>query len=61
MKKFRANLLDEFGCIRTGYEDYLEAETREEAIADYLYHIRENCGMDEITVDQVEIDLVDWE
>lgn len=53
--KFIANLKDASGNIRTGYEDTLESETKEEAMADYLYHIRINQGMEEITKSDVDI------
>lgn len=55
-KKWTANLLDSSGAIRTGYEAVLEG-TREEILCDYLYHIRENCGMEEITEKDIDLDL----
>jgi hypothetical protein len=57
--KYIANLKDNgTDCIRTGYEETLEG-TREECMRDYLYHIRINCGMEEIT--EADVDLQEVE
>jgi hypothetical protein len=54
--KFVCNVKDESGNIRTGYEDILDADTREEAIEDYLYHIREHEGLTEVTEGDLDIE-----
>ena len=59
MKKFVLNL-KESGCIKTGYEETLEGNTRDEVIADYLHyhmvHTDEN-----LTAEDVDCVEVDWE
>jgi len=61
MKKYVANLKDENGYIVTGYEQVLSADSREEAIADYLYWL--NTGPENENHSPKEVDLVevDWE
>ena len=54
-KKWTANLLDSSGAIRTGYEAVLEG-TREEPLRDYLYHLQANCGMEEVTEKDVDLE-----
>ena len=52
--KWTMNLKDKAGCIRTGYESVIEAETLEEAKTEYLYGINILQGITEITEEDVD-------
>ena len=60
MKKYQMNLKDRSGCIRTGYQETVEAETPEEAIREFWHWLAsaENMEVEDEEIDCVEID---WE
>lgn len=57
MKKFQLNLKDNSGNIRTGYQEIVEVESKEEAINDYLHYIiaNEDESVTEENIDCVEL------
>lgn len=56
--KWKMNLKDESGCIRTGYEEVLEG-TKEEVINDYLYFLNIIREMN-VTEENIDIEYIDY-
>jgi len=58
MKKFEMNRVDKKGNIISGYQEIVKAESSEDAITDYLYHLETAEGVENPSCECVE---VDWE
>jgi len=62
--KYVLNLKDKAGCIRTGYEEILEGDTRREVVSDYLefhkIHTDENLTVEDIDCEEDEEKFYVW-